>query len=1564
MTDQTVALKEGDDTPPPPVSLPPPPKIVGSGVAAGGQQTAQFTQASPSPPLSIMSSLPPPPTLNTIKAGVGGDAPTSITTGYSLPPPPTVISSSLPPPPTLNSDKITATGQGGESSTKSGGGQPPKSPSSNSPSRKTTTVHSTNEQIPTLASAPNSGAIAPQYIDSMIQQQQTQIGAPTNNNNEQSTTTQQTEMIPQQSQQQSQPNDPSSGNSWTSWATSNVSSNLPAGTSTLLEKASQLAYTAAESASHIASNAGVVGVGGGIGGGVTAVLGAGGVVGGSTAASYFNHDEKKSNSNANLNVNAEGLSMIGVSPGVDMSPGVDNKQQIESTSGAGGSAKQDNFANLFISSPTESNKMAHESSQDLNQVREERTDSKLPSEDMMMMMPIETPDTSDHPTTTTTATATSSSTLATDAKEYAAELQSSQQQKLQQQHQQIQQQQRAAANPPSSTLAQRQTDLSVLILPTAEAKTIASRNNTTLSDMFRIYGNTKSPPNNKTAAGGGKVDTTLEPMLPPFRSANRSMALSWDNIILNFVSNEVMDSKPISENVMERGLSISARLWDEDMSPEEKEKNVDKEMDLLEDYVVNALAEDEEEERVRKEDGIPSMTSLVPSSSSQHNNYHLKGDDGETSDHQRGREPFPPRPEEILESCADAAFALTTHPTKTSYLRRFRHTLDCATDGMSHEMLNNPSVVILVASTSEYTSYVNCLAELANVHHLPRPYHDGRYDPNGLRREFLLLHDVINGPKDFDENVALSAMRERFGHGCCSVLKINSLVPRPPGSISDGYGNVGEDEEWESGYPCSPFVQNNLSGEYTTSLATLKSDTSSKPNIRGVCLSPSDKRAIRRYVANMVATGLVPAIERRIAHLNATVTNAKKGVKNVIKSFWRKPKENILVNVSGYNDNSGGASGGENNNQGSNNDNASTSIDGGGANSSSSGNLKYRYDSIESQTRLLADTLFLMRDYEAALSVYRLVKDDYKHDKAHLHYASVQEMMVLCMHCLDASINDGRYSHDMHHSIETALYSYTRASDEEKESDASSGVSRPGKAPYATRLATRLCLALSAARSVCEGKHMEIADLLASASSHETPLGAAILLEQSSMHYYRAGMLRKYAFHMLMAGHMFRSASQERHAFRCFAASLYVYHGERWGELRSHLRSALAAQLFGMGRFALSMQFYAKLIGMVGGGRVSVRSQQKFLNHIVSICNEHQSAAVVAIDRINQSGSIEGSAARGIDDVMKSISDATRQIEMANIGFPAVQDSSVRVRIAGGGESCVSLGRSDSLISAEESPDGKGNEAVWQDLMNCTEAEWRASTISSPTVDDSSKNDGNLSSHEDNDPSTPLAHSGYQFLDDQFLDSVITEIDKEERDMEYRERQKRKGGVRTPEVRATSEPLSVTFSLKNPLGLDIELMDMQLVASFSCPKSGLVHTNEFSVTSKDYHSQTVDKKNWKFHGSSHQFQSPEFMYQHPIDSTDTSSSEASVIDEKSDPYFVVAKSSMKLSPNSDAMASLKICPLVEGELKILGVRFHLLGEIWIYHQFDLPGPLLQNTRDNKSRRGKVICYVELIAVPL
>ncbi|EKU19979.1 hypothetical protein NGA_2125000, partial [Nannochloropsis gaditana CCMP526] len=49
----------------------------------------------------------------------------------------------------------------------------------------------------------------------------------------------------------------------------------------------------------------------------------------------------------------------------------------------------------------------------------------------------------------------------------------------------------------------------------------------------------------------------------------------------------------------------------------------------------------------------------------------------------------------------------------------------------------------------------------------------------------------------------------------------------------------------------------------------------------------------------------------------------------------------------------------------------------------------YRFDRIESQIRLLADSLFVMQDYEAALGHYKLVRDDFKADKAWMHLGSV-----------------------------------------------------------------------------------------------------------------------------------------------------------------------------------------------------------------------------------------------------------------------------------------------------------------------------------------------------------------------------------------------------------------------------------------------------------------------------------------------------------------------------------------------------------------------------------------------
>lgn len=43
--------------------------------------------------------------------------------------------------------------------------------------------------------------------------------------------------------------------------------------------------------------------------------------------------------------------------------------------------------------------------------------------------------------------------------------------------------------------------------------------------------------------------------------------------------------------------------------------------------------------------------------------------------------------------------------------------------------------------------------------------------------------------------------------------------------------------------------------------------------------------------------------------------------------------------------------------------------------------LGVRFDRIESQIRLLADSAFVMRDYDTAAEMYRMARDDFKSDR-------------------------------------------------------------------------------------------------------------------------------------------------------------------------------------------------------------------------------------------------------------------------------------------------------------------------------------------------------------------------------------------------------------------------------------------------------------------------------------------------------------------------------------------------------------------------------------------------------
>ena len=47
---------------------------------------------------------------------------------------------------------------------------------------------------------------------------------------------------------------------------------------------------------------------------------------------------------------------------------------------------------------------------------------------------------------------------------------------------------------------------------------------------------------------------------------------------------------------------------------------------------------------------------------------------------------------------------------------------------------------------------------------------------------------------------------------------------------------------------------------------------------------------------------------------------------------------------------------------------------------------------------------------------------------------------------------------------------------------------------------------------------------------------------------------------------------------------------------------------------------------------------------------------------------------------------------------------------------------------------------------------------------------------------------------------------------------------------------------------------------------------------------------------------------------------------------------------------MSLCPLVKGDLEIVGVRCRVFDDIWVLHSFNLKGELLQNTRSNRANR--------------
>uniref|UniRef100_UPI003AAD2883 trafficking protein particle complex subunit 8 n=1 Tax=Centroberyx gerrardi TaxID=166262 RepID=UPI003AAD2883 len=512
--------------------------------------------------------------------------------------------------------------------------------------------------------------------------------------------------------------------------------------------------------------------------------------------------------------------------------------------------------------------------------------------------------------------------------------------------------------------------------------------------------------------------------------------------------------------------------------------------------------------------------------------------------------------ETLLELSTSKLYTATT-PWFEAYRENFLQSMPAS----DHEFLNHYLACLLVVSSSEAVP-VEQFLKLSQEQH--RIQHSGEYTnpkwfiPNTLKY-YVLLHDMSEGDEQRADAV-YEDMKQRYGAQGCYLLKVNSctLSAGADEQIPDPWSqylhrnNMHNQDMYEDPAPAavnSATVENNVSaaevdwhdsaekdgvsnsldshplqldtpsdsGSLDT-LSAMASDpkkgtgSSGAPAggaaSHGACLTLNDHDRIRQFIQEFTFRGLLPHIEKNIRQLNDQLVS-RKGLSRSLFSATKKwfgggkvPEKSIseLKSTSG---------------------------------------LLYPPEAPELQIRKMADLCFLVQHYELAYSCYHTAKKDFLSDQAMLYAAGALEMAAV-----SAFLQTGAPRPYPAHYMDTAIQTYRDV--------------------CKNMVLAERCALLSAEVLKSQGKYSDAATLLIKMTSEDSDLRSALLLEQAAHCFInmRNPMVRKFAFHMILAGHRFSKAGQKRHALRCYCQAMQVYKGKGWSLAEDHINFTIGRQSF------------------------------------------------------------------------------------------------------------------------------------------------------------------------------------------------------------------------------------------------------------------------------------------------------------------------------------------------------------------------------------------------------------------
>lgn len=543
-------------------------------------------------------------------------------------------------------------------------------------------------------------------------------------------------------------------------------------------------------------------------------------------------------------------------------------------------------------------------------------------------------------------------------------------------------------------------------------------------------------------------------------------------------------------------------------------------------------------------------------------------------------------------------FSVTT-PWFEAYRENFLHSMPAS----DHEFLNHYLACLLVVSSTE-TVPVEQFLKLSQEQH--RIQHSGEYTnpkwfiPNTLKY-YVLLHDMCEGDEE-RADVVYEDMKQRYGPQGCYLLKMNSRTfsAGEDEQIPDPWtqylhkNNLRNQDVFDDPAPTlnSAAVENNISGpevdgnysaekagEMSSNLEShpLQLDSSSenlhnlsvvhtdmKKGVKdpdslalaggshGACLTLNDHDHIRQFIQEFTFRGLLPHIEKTIRQLNDQLVSRK----GLSRSLFTATKKWF-----------GGGKAPEKSS----------------SEPKSTCGLLYPPEAPELQIRKMADLCFLVQHYELAYSCYHTAKKDFLSDQAMLYAAGALEMAAV-----SAFLQGGASRPYPAHYMDTSIQTYRDV--------------------CKNMVLAERCALLSAEILKSQGKYSEAATLLIKMTSEDSDLRSALLLEQAAHCFInmRNPMVRKFAFHMILAGHRFSKAGQRRHALRCYYQAMQVYKDRGWSLAEDHINFTIGRQSFTLRQPENAVTAFRQIL--ISDSRQTAKQQGAFLREYLyvykSVMNE------------------------------------------------------------------------------------------------------------------------------------------------------------------------------------------------------------------------------------------------------------------------------------------------------------------------------------------------------------------------